>query len=313
MLGYNTHMKKFNKDRSRAAAKRFRTDISAIIYNSLVHDAPKWKVYGLIKREIAYFSSESGGFGFKEKGLLWSTSLRMYTLCSKQAYLGLKKSKRAATYQERLKLRSIAAFDAIKEQLIDGRELPKAENLVMNRLESAQKDAEVREMLKLEKEDVFYLCDVHEPCAKDHAAWQGRVYIRADWELLVDDPEEASHIRAYLHNHPGVVSVEWVLGLTNDPKSPYLVRRPNCKHKLTPVSTEQVLGASVKKLLIRNKLIHKHEEVSYNDPIRFYRAYRERLDTLRDLYDIMPNEKLGKEIKETNSLVKKWARLVGRA
>lgn len=306
-------MKTYNKDRLRSASRRYKADISGIIYNSLVHDVPKHKVYGLIKREIAYFAKESDGLSFKNKGLLWSTSVKLYSLCSKQAYLGLKNSKKASTYQERVKMRSESAFEAVKNNLIIGWLLPKALLSVENRLESDYKDAQIDEMLSSETERVFYLCDMHEPCASDHAKWQGKLYIRKDWEEMISDVVLGAKIQAYLHNHPDVRTVEWALGLDGSKDSPYLMRRPNCKHQLVPISTEDVLGSSVKKLLIKEKLIKKHERDSYNDPVRYYRAYKDRLETLRDLWDIAPSEKLGKEISETNRDMKKWARLVNRA
>lgn len=306
-------MKKFNKDRSRTAAKRFRADISAIIYNSLVHDVPKHKAYGLIKREIAYFTVENPGISLKERGYLWATSLKMYTLCSKQAHFGLKKAKSAITYQERLEKRSNAAFDAIKRNLIGSTALSKAENDIMNRIEARVKE---ENLFESGKDSIFFLCDVHEPCAKDHEMYQGRLYIREDWENYVDDPAVAAKINAYLHNHPlmKTQTLEWVLGLRSENKdpSPYLIRRPNCKHHLEPVSIEEVLHGSVRKLLMSKKMIHKHEP-DRNAAERPYRAYKERLETLHALWRVMPSERLGKEIAETKRLASKWGKLADRA
>ena len=303
-------MAKYNKDRSRTASKQFKTDVTGIIYNSLVHDVPKHKVYGLIKREIAYFASENPGITLQEKGYLWSTALKMYSLSAKQAHFGLKQARRASTYQERLEKRSIAAFDVIKRNLIAGTSLSKATNDVINRVEARAKTADLEEK---GEGSVFFLCDVHEPCAADHQAYQGRLYIKEDWELEVDDPKLAGEINAYLHNHPimKTQTLEWVLGQksSNKEPSPYLITRPNCKHHLMPVPVEEVLHGSVRKLLMSKKMIHKHEP-ERNAAERPYRAYKDRLDTLHNLWKVMPNEKLGKEISETNRLMKKWGRML---
>ncbi len=302
-------MKRFNKDRSRTAAKRYRTDITAIIYNGLTHDVPKRKVYQQIKREIAYFASENPGIQVVEKAYLWNTSLKMYTLSAKQAHFGLKQAKSGKTYEEVLKKRSIASFDVIKRNLIGSSELSKVENDIINRIESRWKMSELEE---IGKDSIFFLCDAHEPCADDHKLYQGRLYIRENWENYVDDPEVAEKINAYLHNHPYMKkqTLEWVLGYKSENKepSPYLIRRPNCKHRLEPVSIEEVLGASTRTLLMRKKMIHKHEK-DQSAADRSYRAYSERLETLHALYRVMPSEKLGQEIKETSSLAKKWSRM----
>lgn len=309
--------KRLNKEHSRSVALRFKTEITALIYNSLVHDVPKHRVYGQIKREIAYFANGNPGISLKEKGYLWATALKIYSNCSKQAYSGLKNAKYEKTYAERVEKRSKAAFEVIKRNLINSTELSKAENDVLTRIETRYKDAKIDEMLKSDTKRVFYLCDMHENCAKDHAAYQGRLYIREDWELYVDDKEVASKINAYLHNHPEmkVETLEWVLGYksANKAESPYLVRRPNCKHQIVPIRTEEVLGMSVKKLLTKNNMIHKHPEPRQNDPERLYRAYRERKEALQALWQIAPSEILGKELSETKHLEKKWARMRSRA
>lgn len=302
-------MKRLNKDRSRTAAKRFRTDITAIIYNGLTHNVPKRKVYQQIKREIAYFASENPGITFVERGYLWNTSLRLYSLSAKQAHFRLKQAKSGKTYQEILEKRSIAAFEVVKRNLIGSTVLSKAENDIINRIEARYK---LEELQEIGKDSIFFLCDAHEPCAEDHKMYQGRLYIKEDWENYVDDPVVAGEINAYLHNHPVMQhqTLEWVIGERSENKdpSPYLLRRPNCKHRLEPVSIEEVLGASVRNLLIKKKMIHHHEpDRSAAD--RPYRAYKERLDTLHELYKVMPSEKLGKEIAETSKLAKKWGKM----
>ena len=299
-------MERFSKDRSKSAAKRFRTDITAIVYNGLVHDVPKHKVYGQIKAEINYFTSKTPGMTYRERGYLWATSLKAYSLCAKQAYYGLKKAKSAPTYQERLENRSNEAFKAIKTNFIGSTALSKATNDIINRVESRYK---LSELDKNEGNSIFFLCDVHEPCADDHKNYQGRLYIKEDWELYVDDPVVAAKINAYLHNHPimKTQTLEWVLGKksSNKEASPYLITRPNCKHHLIPVSIDEVLSGSVKSLLKAKKLIHRHEP-EQSAAERPYRAYKERLDTLHELYKVMPSEKLGKEIAETSKMAKKW-------
>ena len=306
-------MNKFNKDRSRTAARRFRSDITAIIYNGLVHDVPKHKVYAQIRKELTYFASENPGIQLREKGYLWATALKGYSLSAKQAHLGLKKAKGASTYQERLEKRSKAAFDVVKRNLINATLLSKAENDVINRIEARYKAAELTGKMS---ESIFFLCDAHVPCAKDHEMYQGRVYIKENWELDVDDPATAAKINAYLHNHPlmKTQTLEWVVGEKSENKdpSPYLITRPNCKHHMIPVSIDEVLHSSTKKLLMKHKLIYKHQE-ERNDADRYYRAYKERSETLRDLWKVMPNESLAKEIAETNKLRQKWARLADRA
>lgn len=84
---------------------------------------------------------------------------------------------------------------------------------------------------------VLYLCSSYGDCAPDHAAYQGRVYIKKNWRSFVPkdvQPKYEEYIKAN-----GTLFFEDVTQ-----NKPWLCTRPNCRHSMTPITFEQALNVS---------------------------------------------------------------------
>ena len=149
----------------------------------------------------------------------------------------------------------------------------------------------------LKSKGIFYLSSFHKDCAKDHEAFQGKIYVSESWEERCK-PEEADKIRAYIKNHK-CMTIEAV---TNAPV--YLMTRPNCRHFFISVGVEEVLHSSAKKILKKHNLIKPEGKNSY--VYSQYRVYFERLKLLKQLRQECPCLILEKDIKETTKITKKW-------
>ena len=108
--------------------------------------------------------------------------------------------------------------------------------------------------LQLQDEDqIFFICSQHEKPAKDHADYQGKIYVDRFWRQKVSD-ENRYAVLSYIRNH-NVLTVQEIMG------SPvYLITRPNCKHFFIPLGTDEVLHSSIKKI---------REEIGYRKDIPY--------------------------------------------
>ena len=82
---------------------------------------------------------------------------------------------------------------------------------------------------------VLYLCSSYGDCAPDHAAYQGRVYIKKNWKSFIPkeiQPKYEEYIKAN-----GTLYFEDVTQ-----NKPWLCTRPNCRHSMTPITFEQALN-----------------------------------------------------------------------
>lgn len=96
-------------------------------------------------------------------------------------------------------------------------------NELANRVEYRSKMVELKKAFQ--DSDKFYYCTAHKDCAAGHRDYQGKVYYR---RLDNYSDAEMDFIR-----ENGLMAVEDVV---NGPV--WLVIRPNCKHRLVPVSFE---------------------------------------------------------------------------
>lgn len=93
------------------------------------------------------------------------------------------------------------------------------------------------------KQGIFFLSSTHSNPACGHKDYQGCVYVDRFWKnSLKDYPEVKNQVAAYIRNH-NIMTVQHV---TREPV--FLVTRPYCKHFFVPVSIDEVLHGSVKKV-----------------------------------------------------------------
>lgn len=281
------------KNRIKQIIYGFEIRTTAIIGNGLVHRVPKQKCLKLIRKELDRVSSYAN-LSLKEKHSLWLDSYARYNKVSKQSFSSLRKSGAyELEYDDELKLRKNIVYGYLRKQFDV---LEHNKNELANEYEYRAKDDEVRGLL--ESGSIFYLCSSHINPAKDHADWEGKIYVDEDWMDKCEDSDK-KRIAAYIRNHK-IVSVQWVTGAPV-----WLVYRPNCKHYLIPVSVDEVLGNSAKKLLKEHDMYMENEpEQSYE--YGQYKTYYERSKMLQYLKKMFDAEDLDKDLRNTNKLVKKW-------
>lgn len=165
---------------------------------------------------------------------------------------------------------------------------------------------------------VFYLASSHNDCAEDHKDYQGKIYIDEKWRDLIKDDELKRRIRNYviLHN---VKTFQWVIG------SPvWFITRPNCRHYMKSLDSEDVLGHSVE-VLTRNHKLHtkigkeitrtvKHptnkEWYKEENVIDIIRKYRERLEYHQAMWEIKKSQPVKRAIEKDKLLIEKWEKLL---
>lgn len=222
---------------------------------------------------------------------------------SKKSFSLLRKAnfaeKGTKDYEEELKNRKNIVYKSLRNEW---KLLEREKNELANEYEYRFKHDSLFEQFQ---SGVFYLCSTHVNPAKDHADWEGKVYVNADWEDRVD-PDMHGKIAAYIRNHD-IKTVQWVVG-----EPVYLITRPNCKHYFIEISVEEVLRNSVRKLLKKHNMYMENEpEQSYE--YGQYKNYYERLKALTYLHHMFDAEELSVDIIETRKLARKWKVEVDRA
>lgn len=286
-------------------------NITGIICNGLIHHTPKQTVLKLIKKELK-FLQKAVGLNDAEGQMLWVEANNQYNWVSKKTFSALRKLDlqfgKKKDYDEALHQRTDVVYNTVRETYIRNNRLVKIRNKVSYTVERREKSDYLREMMVENREksnySPFFLASAHKNPAKDHEDWEGKMYFDADWQDYISDQDEVARIQAYIRNRR-LRSVQWVTG-----EPVYLVTRPNCKHYLMNIPISEVLGSSVKSLLKRKKLYMEEEQPASKERLA-YRAYYERLKTELALNELMPNEKLSKDIARDRKLVDRYARYDG--
>ena len=284
-----------NKNWLKSLIYGFEVRCSAAIGNGLVHRASKQQTLRVMRKELELLRKYTN-LSDSETNDLWLDCYGRYVRVSKQSFSGLRRAvlvdKRDKTYEEALKLRKNIVYESLRKEFP---QLEKQKNWIADQVEYRAKRDNLDEILR---SGIFYLCSTHIKPAKDHADWEGKIYVSADWQIRIDE-ELHGKIAAYIRNHD-VKTVEWVTG-----EPVYLVTRPNCKHYLIEVSVEEVLGNSVKSLLRKHNLYIPDEEPMSYDYTQ-YKGYYERLKMLTYMKKMFDAENMEKDIRHTRALMLKW-------
>ena len=272
---------------------------TAIIGNGLVYGVSKQKVLKKVKQEL-FRTSKYANLSSSETNLLWQENYSRYMRVSKNAFSLIRRAKtraeiRADTdldYEEELKIRKNTVYGVLKKEFSL---LEREKNQLAQDYEYHAKRDQLQELFG---SGVFYLCSSHRKPAKDHADWEGKIYVSEDWESRVDQ-DMHGRVAEYIRKND-VKTVQWVTG-----EPVWLVYRPNCKHFLVEVGVEDVLNNSVRALLKhRNMYMEDEKEISYE--YGQYKHYYERLKMYSYLREMFDAEELDKDINETKQLVRKW-------
>ena len=183
-----------------------------------------------------------------------------------------------------------------------------------------------KELLKLEIDKnrefknpkVFYLSSSHNDCAEDHLDYQGKIYIDEKWRDLVKIKEIKDEVQKYINIHH-TKTFQWVIG-----KPVWLITRPNCRHYMKSLNTEDVLGHSVDDLIRSHNLNSKigkeitrtikhptnKEWYKRENVVEIIKKYKERFEYHKSLCDVKKTEIIKRAIEKDKLLIEKWEKLL---
>lgn len=189
-----------------------------------------------------------------------------------------------------------AVYRAIRATIPD---MEKAKNAIGRSIEERDKRDYVR---RLTSRGIFYLCSKHSGCARGHEAYQGKVYVSADWEKRCRNADERERVRACIRNR----RIRTVQSAVDG--EPWLVSRPYCRHYFVRLTVEETLGASARSLLRKHGAEHGQAPDAY--AYSMYRGYLDRLRTLLELKKALDCPELVRDISKTRRLMRKWRALM---
>lgn len=281
-------------------------DVFGIISNGLLHHTPKHKTLKMIQKEINQLSVHIG-LSDAERSELWTNSYSRYLSVSRKTFGTLRKIElkfgKKEDYEQSLVQRRAVIYDSIRAHILKNDLIKQANSVVFNYEDRMKHDglygregllAEARE----ESKSPFFLCSAHPKPAKDHAAYQGKLYYDEDWEGYVP-AADADRIRAIIRNRH-LISIQEIAGAPV-----YLTTRRNCKHYFINVSVDEVAHASARSLVRKHGMVMEDELPASREKL-YYREYYNRLKIEEALYKLVPNEKLASDITKDKKLLDKW-------
>lgn len=158
---------------------------------------------------------------------------------------------------------------------------------------------------------VFYLCNVFEDSADDHAPFQGKYYYDERFKTFGYNKETISEITKVIRDKK-IAPLQYVQN-----NKPFLGTRPNCRHTFSPVSLEQVIKIAPTKLskdlgtttgtYKDAKYVNTQKLRSIELAVRNYRYKYEINKTLRDsTIDVNLKEQFNKVAQRNRKLATKW-------
>ncbi len=141
------------------------------------------------------------------------------------------------------------------------------------------KKNKLQESLKLFRKEkfpvIFYLCSSYEGCTSEHGPYQGKIYVDANWKKALSNGTDTvfliSACESYIKNH-GILTVQEVTD-----GYPYLITRPNCKHKLRALDTWTILHNSQNKIRRMNQdmIGMAHDKKTRSEHSREYKRFKQ--------------------------------------
>ena len=181
------------------------------------------------------------------------------------------------------------------------------------------KDAETGE-IDTDKIMIFYLASAHKDSARDHAPYQGKMYVDENWETIPMPWALHNAIAYYIKTHD-VKTMQWVVG-----KPVWFITRPNCRHYFKELSVKEVLATA------RTKLIKKYDmktaigdrqylqtmkhstDKEWYDDVRnaqlLLDSYKERLSMHELMYEENPCPIIKNAIAKDKFLIQKWEKYI---
>ena len=116
--------------------------------------------------------------------------------------------------------------------------------------------------------NVFYLCSEHSNPGKDHAPYQGKLYVDKMWKSTLKlHGEDYDDVEKFLDKNK-IMTVQKVCSAPV-----YMIFRPYCRHYFIPVSTESVLTRTLSEIKSTVPMVEKKRRS------RAKNYYREKMKT----------------------------------
>lgn len=145
----------------------------------------------------------------------------------------------------------------------------------------------------------FYLCSAHADSAKDHAPWQGKIYIDENCQ----DERCLALARKY-----HMKTYQWVIG-----KPVWMVTRPNCRHYFKSLSYNEIEGNSYENLVDKYNMRRQVGDRTVMQTLKggedidiVIKSYEERLRLHLSMNRVRSNDFLRSAIQKDRILLKKW-------
>lgn len=157
---------------------------------------------------------------------------------------------------------------------------------------------------------VFYIANVFADCADDHKDYQGKYYYDDRYKTFDFDKQTIDEIEKAINLHK-MLSVQKI---RND--KPFFTTRPNCRHKLTPITLDKVLTKKPSKVVnemqlstgtYKDKNYRDSQKQRYNE--RQIRNYKARKEMNEKLYQESGDENYLIQSQKDSVLVNKWQKV----
>lgn len=265
-----------NKERLKQRLYGLEVRATAIIANGLAQGVPKLKILNKVRDELRRTASLLR-LSTDEIETLWGSFRRRLDTLYKTTWKNLRVIKDPEERKD-------AIYSEIRHTVL--LQMEKEKNVLANTVEARSKTIELDELMET---GIFYLCSSHVKPARDHADWEGKVYVSQDWEARCTDKRTRRRVEAYIKNHD-TQTIEWVTGAPV-----YMCTRPNCKHYFIHVTVEEVLGHSSRSLLRSHKMFMEDKKPMPKEKMA-KKAHYERLKAMQYLDGLYGCANLKKDI-----------------
>lgn len=213
------------------------------------------------------------------------------------------------------------AFDYLKKNDIE-KTLSRGINEIADKFEAEEKEKAIKATIERNREsyNVFYLASMHDDSATDHEPYQGKMYIDEGWRSVVKDENTLKAISDYVARN-GVLTFQYI---TDRPV--WLLTRPNCRHYVRTMDSEEVLTNSVSSLINKYGMHTAIGKRSYVQTIRhstnkkWYKdirnaellleKYKERLKLHEAMNKVGSTPILEAAIQKDKILIAKWEKYI---
>ena len=270
-------------------------DIFATMANGLNKRLGKSQILSLVKKQIRSLAVHIH-LNAVETNRLYLNAVQNYNQVSKKYWAQARKLEKGKENE--------TIYNIIRAK-IQKNDLVHEANQIMYSYEQRHKHEQLYGQAGLlamakEEQSPFFACSSHAKPAKDHAPYQGKIYVDKYWEDYVPEELKAS-IRAYIQNRK-IITVQDIAGAPV-----YLTTRRNCKHYFKNIPVKEVLHASPRRIIAKHGM-YSSEPEAVSRKVLYYREYHDRVTVENELLNLIPNPKLEQDIKKDKKLLDKWKR-----